>query len=108
MVKVGSMKRAKRFVVIAGILLLSAGSADAGLFGSRKAKPASESAPVSAMTLSAVEIEGSRVILRTSGAPAYTSYSPTPGVFVVDLTGTSRDAAVTIPATLPPAVTSIG
>ncbi len=107
MVKVGSMRRAKRFVVIAGILLLSVGSADAGLFGSRKAKSPSESAALSAMTLNAVEIDGSRVILRTSGAPAYTSYSPTPGVFVVDLTGTSRDAALTIPSTLPPAVTSI-
>ena len=107
MVKVRSMRRAKRFVVIAGILLLSAGSADAGLFGSRKAKSPAESASVRTMTLNAVEIDGSRVILRTSGAPAYTSYSPTPGVFVVDLTGTSRDAAVTIPPTLPPAVTSI-
>ncbi|HYR28723.1 MAG TPA: type IV pilus secretin PilQ, partial [Thermoanaerobaculia bacterium] len=96
----------KRYVVIAGILLVSVGSADAGLFG-RKAKAPAESAPVTAMTLNAVEIDGSRVILRTSGAPAYTSYSPTPGVFVVDLTGTSRDAAVSIPAALPPAVTSI-
>jgi type IV pilus assembly protein PilQ len=93
--------------VIAGILLLSVGSADAGLFGSRKAKSQAESAPAGVMTLRAVEIDGGRVILRTSGAPAYTSYSPTPGVFVVDLTGTSRDAAVVIPPTLPPAVTSI-
>ena len=107
MVKVGSMRRAKRFVVIAGILLLSVGSADAGLFGSRKAKSPEESAPASAMTLRAVEVDGARVILRTSGAPAYTSYSPTPGVFVVDLTGTSRDGAVAIPPTMPPAVTSI-
>lgn len=108
MVKVGSMTRAKRYVVIAGILLAGAGTADAGLFGSRKAsKTAAEAAPASVMTLSAVEIDGSRVILRTSGAPAYTSYSPAPGVFVVDLTGTSRDAAVSIPSTLPPAVASI-
>ena len=107
MVKVGSMRRAKRYVVIAGILLVSAGTADAGLFGSRKAKGAAENAAVSAISLLSVEVDGSRVILRTSGAPAYTSYSPTPGVFVVDLTGTARDAAVTIPQTLPPAVASI-
>jgi type IV pilus assembly protein PilQ len=107
MVKVGSMTRAKRYVVIAGILLVSVGTADAGLFGSRKAAKAPAETAAAAMTLNAVEIDGSRVILRTSGAPAYTSYSPTPGVFVVDLTGTSRDAAVTIPATLPPAVSSI-
>ena len=107
MVKVGSMRRAKRYVVIAGILLVGAGTADAGLFGSRKAKGAAESAAVSAISLTSVEVDGSRVILRTSGAPAYTSYSPTPGVFVVDLTGTGRDAAVSIPQTLPPAVASI-
>ena len=108
MVKVGSMRRAKRYVVIAGILVLSVGSADAGLFGSRKAKaPAETAAPAGVQTLQAVEIDGSRVILRTSGAPAYTSYSPTPGVFVVDLTGTSREAALAIPPALPPAVTSI-
>ena len=102
MVKVGSMRRAKRYLVIAGILLLSVGTADAGLFGSRKAKAPAETAAASAITLNAVEVDGSRVILRTSGAPAYTSYSPTPGVFVVDLTETARDAAVTIPQTLPP------
>lgn len=107
MVKVGSMRRAKRYVVIAGILLVSAGTADAGLFGSRKAKGAAESAAVSTISLTSVDVDGSRVILRTSGAPAYTSYSPTPGVFVVDLTGTGRDAAVTIPQALPPAVASI-
>src|SRR5688500_3770178 len=100
------MRRAKRYVVIAGILLLSVGCADAGLFGKRKSN-AAEPASVSAMTLQAVEVDGSRVILRTCGAPAYTSYSPTPGVFVVDLTGTSRDAALNIPAALPPAVLSI-
>ena len=107
MVKVGSMRRAKRYLVIAGILLLSVGAADAGLFGSRKAKAPAESAAATAMTLNAVEVDGSRVILRTSGAPAYTSYSPTPGVFVVDLTDTGRAASVVIPPTLPPAVTSI-
>lgn len=106
MVKVRSMTRAKRHLVIAGMLLLSVGTAEAGLFG-RKAKSPSESAAVSAMTLNSVDVDGSRVILRTSAAPAYTSYSPTPGVFVVDLTDTGRDAAVTVPAVLPPAVTSI-
>jgi len=59
------------------------------------------------MSLTAVEVDGSRVVLRTSGAPAYTSYSPSPGVFVVDLTSTNRDASVVVPATLPPAVASL-
>ena len=109
MVKVGSMSRAKRILLIGGVLLVSASAADARLWG-RKAKepaPATTVAVPSPIALGAVEVDGSRVILRTSGAPAYTSYSPSPGVFVVDLTSTGRDASVTIPATLPPAVLSL-
>jgi type IV pilus secretin PilQ/predicted competence protein len=110
MVKGTSMRRAKRILLVAGVLLLQASVAAAGLFGSRKAdapkKPA-ETASVSAIALHGVEVEGSRVLLRTTGAPAFTSYSPSPGVFIVDLTGTSRDSATVIPSELPPAVTSI-
>jgi type IV pilus assembly protein PilQ len=107
MVKVASMKRAKRILLTAGVLVLSVSTAEARIWGSRKAdKPASTPAP-SVIALSAIEVEGSRVLLRTNGAPAYTSYSPSPGVFVVDLTDTGRDAAITIPAVLPPAVASL-
>lgn len=108
MVKVASMKRAKRILLIGGVLVLSVSSADARIWGSRKADKPAVSAPAPSMiSLSAIEIEGSRVLLRTNGAPAYTSYSPSPGVFVVDLTDTGRDAAVAIPAVLPPAVASL-
>jgi type IV pilus secretin PilQ/predicted competence protein len=108
MVKVASMRRAKRILLISGVLLLSVSAADARLWGSRKAQAGAETAPVaSAVTLSAVEVDGSRILLRTSGAPAYTSYSPSPGVFVVDLTGTSRDAGVVIPESLPASIASI-
>lgn len=108
MVKVASMRRAKRILLSAGVLVLSVSTADAGIWGSRKAdKPAVGAPAASAIALSAIEIEGSRVLLRTNGAPAYTSYSPSPGVFVVDLTDTGRDSAVTIPAVLPPAVASL-
>jgi type IV pilus assembly protein PilQ len=107
MVKVGSMKRAKRILLIAGMLLIGA-TAEARLWGSRKAdKPAKADALPSAIALRSVEVEGSRVIFRTTGAPAYTSYSPSPGVFVIDLTGTSRESSLVLPATLPPAVASI-
>jgi type IV pilus assembly protein PilQ len=94
---------------MAGALLLTVSTAEAGLWGSKKApKAPAESAPMpSTMSLTTVEIEGSRVVLRTTGAPAYTSYSPSPGVFVVDLTGTSKDAGVSVPAALPPAVASL-
>jgi type IV pilus secretin PilQ/predicted competence protein len=106
MVKVGSLTRAKRILAVAGMLLLSV-SAYAGLWGSRKASKAEEAVTVPSITLTAVEIDGSRVLLRTNGAPAYTSYSPAPGVFVVDLTGTTRSAGVSVPPILPPAVKSI-
>jgi type IV pilus assembly protein PilQ len=108
MVKVASMRRAKRILLIAGVLVLGVGNADARIWGSRKAAQPAVNVPApSVIALSAIEIEGSRVLLRTNGAPAYTSYSPSPGVFVVDLTDTGRDAAVTIPSVLPPAVASL-
>jgi type IV pilus assembly protein PilQ len=108
MVKVGSMSRAKRILLIGGVLMVSVSAADARLWGSRKsAQPAAAATVQSAIALNGIETDGSRVILRTTGAPAYTSYSPSPGVFVIDLTGTSRDAAAVVPTTLPPAVVSV-
>lgn len=109
MVKVGSMSRARRILLMGGVLVLSVSAAEARLWGAKKAgeKPAAAAAVPAATVLSAVEVDGSRVVLRTTGAPAYTSYSPSPGVFVIDLTGTSRDAAVAVPSVLPPAVLSI-
>ena len=110
MVKGTSMRRARQILLVAGVLLISAGTADAGLFGSRKkAEPAANTteAAASVIALSSVEVDGSRVLLRTNGSPAFTSYSPSPGVFVVDLTGTSREAGATVPSTMPPAVSSI-
>lgn len=107
MLKVASMKRAKRILVVGGVLLVCAGTADAGIWGRNAQKPAETAPAASAITLGAVEVEGTRVVLRTSGAPAFTSYSPSPGVFVVDLTGTARGADLVIPATLPAVVVSI-
>lgn len=107
MVKVGSMRRAKRILLTAGMLLLCVSSAHAGWWGSRKAEKPAEATLAPAIALTALEVDGPRVVLRTSGAPAYTSYSPSPGVFVVDLTGTTRDASLAIPQIVPPAVTSI-
>jgi type IV pilus assembly protein PilQ len=102
------MSRAKRILLIGGVLVMSAGAAEARLWGRKAQQPAQATAAVpGAIVLGAVEVDGARVILRTSGAPAYTSYSPSPGVFVVDLTGTSRDAAAVVPATLPPSVLSV-
>jgi type IV pilus assembly protein PilQ len=103
------MKRTKRILLVAGVLLVQASIADAGLFGRKgdATKKVADAAPVSAIALSAVDVDGSRVLLRTNGAPAFTSYSPAPGVFIVDLTDTSRENSAVVPATLPPAVVSI-
>ncbi|HVS30318.1 MAG TPA: type IV pilus secretin PilQ [Thermoanaerobaculia bacterium] len=100
------MSRGNRILLITTVLLVTANGLSAGLW-SRRSKPAAASPAAEAMTLTAVEIDGSSVVLRTSGTPAYTSYSPAPDVFVVDLTGTTRPADLSIPATLPQAVTSI-
>jgi type IV pilus assembly protein PilQ len=108
MVKVASMRRAKRILLTAGVLLIGVGTADARIWGSRKAdKPAASAPAASTIVLNAIEIQGSRVLLHTTGSPAYTSYSPSPGTFIVDLTDTGRDAAVVVPSNLPGAVASI-
>jgi type IV pilus secretin PilQ/predicted competence protein len=111
MVRMGSMTRANRILLIAGLVVLSVGPTQAGLFGRRKAE-AKPAAPVAAavMTLNAVEIDASttpRLILRTSGSPVFNSYSPQPSQFVVDLTGASKAESLTTPSNLPPSVTSI-
>jgi type IV pilus assembly protein PilQ len=101
------MRRAKRILLVASMLLLVVSSLEASLFR-RKPKPAAETVPAaSAMSLTAIETDGPRVILRTSGAPAYTSYNPLPDVYIVDLTATTRPADLAIPSMLPPGIASV-
>jgi type IV pilus assembly protein PilQ len=110
MVKVGSMKRANRILVVATVVAaVGVSGANASLFRHRKAegKPAANTAAVAGATLNAIDVDGSRITLRTSATPAYTSYNPAPDVFVVDLTATSKGSALTIPSALPAGVTSI-
>jgi type IV pilus secretin PilQ/predicted competence protein len=111
MVKVGSrMKRANRILVVATVVAaVGASGANASLFGHRKAeaKPAANTAAVAGATLNAIDVDGSRIILRTSATPVYTSYNSAPDVFVVDLTATTKGSALTIPATLPAGVNSV-
>lgn len=106
--KVGSMTRGKRTLLVTATLLLVANGLFAGLWRSRKPQPSTQTAPAAAvMSLTGVDADSSRVTLHTSGTPAYTSYSPSPGVFIVDLTGATRAADVKIPATLPSPVSSV-
>lgn len=108
MVKVGSMKRAKRILLIASVLVVSFSGADASIFRHRKVEkqPVTASAETAPVSLIAIEVDSSRVLLQTSGNPAYTSYSPTPGVFVVDLTAT-KAPSLTIPTALPAGLISL-
>ena len=105
--KVGSMSRGKRILLVTTTLLLAAHGLSAGLWRSRKAQPAPEAAAAATMSLTSVDSDASRVLLHTSGTPVYTSYSPSPDVFVVDLTGTTRPADLSIPATLPAPIASV-
>lgn len=110
MVKVGSMKRANRMLVVAMVAAtVGVSAANASLFRHRKAegKAAADTAAVAGATLNAIDVDGSRITLRTSATPAYTSYNPAPDVFVVDLTATSKGSALAIPSTLPAGVTSV-
>jgi type IV pilus assembly protein PilQ len=105
--KVGSMRKGKRILLLTAVMLLAANGVQAGFWKSRKQEAAKPEPTASAMSLTAVELSSSRVTLRTSGTPAYTSYSPSPDVFVVDLTDTSRPAELEIPGELPNGVASI-
>ncbi len=107
MVKVGSMTRAKRILLMAFVVVMSLSTANASWFGRKAEAPKAAAPSVAATSLTAVEVDASRVVLRTSATPAYTSYSPAPDVFVVDLASTTKAATVAIPATLPAGVTSI-
>jgi type IV pilus assembly protein PilQ len=96
-------------VVTMVVATVGVSGANASLFKHRKAegKPAANTAAVAGATLNAIDVDGSRITLRTSATPAYTSYNPAPDVFVVDLTATSKGSALAIPATLPAGVTSV-
>src|ERR1700739_3406575 len=100
MVNVGNMRRARRILLIGSMVVLSVSSASASLWHRAPKKPDQAASPAAAMTLNAIEVgpASPQIILRTSAAPAFTSLSPTPDQFVVDLSGTAKDAALAIPA----------
>ena len=110
MVNVGNMRRARRILLIGSMVVLSVSSASASLWRHRAPKkPEQAASPAAAMTLNAIEVgsASSQIVLRTSAAPAFTSLSPTPDQFVVDLSGTAKGAALAIPAQLPANVSAI-
>ncbi|HEY4639983.1 MAG TPA: type IV pilus secretin PilQ [Thermoanaerobaculia bacterium] len=111
------MRRANRFLLTAGLLAIVASGADASLWHHKKgdtpapaaaAESASAvSADPAAMSLTGIELDGVHVVLHTTGTPAYTSYSPSPDVFVVDLSSTGKGAELKVPTTYPNGIASI-
>jgi type IV pilus assembly protein PilQ len=115
MVNIRRKTRAKLILMLTGMLLAVVTSAQAA-FWKRGAAAAKAPAPAAAaataaagMSLTAIEVETSpaRIILRTTASPVYTSYSPIPDLFVIDLTGASKGASVAIPSAMPPSVGSV-
>src|SRR4051812_36335289 len=115
MVNVRRKTRA-RLILLIGMLVAGVTSAHASFWKrGGAAKPAASpsaasSAPVAGMSLTALDVESTpspRLILRTTASPVYTSYSPIPDLFVIDLTGASKAASLAIPSALPASVSAI-
>jgi type IV pilus assembly protein PilQ len=115
MVNVRRKTRAKLILLLTGMLLAAVTSAQAAFWkrgaASKAPAPAAAASSVSAgMSLTAIDVESSpspRIILRTTASPVYTSYSPMPDLFVIDLTGASKAASLVIPSAVPPSVGSV-
>ncbi|MEA2415781.1 MAG: type pilus assembly protein PilQ, partial [Thermoanaerobaculia bacterium] len=116
MVNLRRKTRAKLILLLTGMLVAGVTSAQAAFWkrGGAAAKapaPAAAESSVSAgMSLTAIDVESSpspRIILRTTASPVYTSYSPMPDLFVIDLTGASKAASLVIPSAVPPSVGSV-
>jgi type IV pilus assembly protein PilQ len=114
MVNVRRKTRAKLILLLTGMLVAGVTSAQAAFWkrGAASKAPAPAAAASSAfagMSLTAIDVETSpsRIILRTTASPVYTSYSPMPDLFVIDLTGASKAASLVIPSAVPPSVGSV-
>ncbi len=57
--------------------------------------------------LRAESLPAPRLVLQTTGAPAYTSYSPQPDVFVLDLPRTTKAFNLALPTNLPSYIASV-
>jgi type IV pilus assembly protein PilQ len=108
------MTRAKLILLITGMLVANVTGASAAFWKRNTAAKAPSEAATAAtptgMLLTAIDIESApvpRLILRTTSSPVYTSYSPMPDVFVIDLTGASKAASLVIPSIFPSAIGSV-
>lgn len=115
MVKDGRMMKNLHLLLWASLLLagVACSSTPAGEAAARPvAVVPSEGAVASfdAASLTEVAFQGDsapRLVLKTTENPVYTSYSPQPDVFVVDLPRTSRDRSLTLPTEYPAGISSV-
>jgi len=110
MVNVGGKMKTLRLLLAASLLVVGFACASGG---PETVKPQA-SAPLLENTISPAALVGmrmetspSRLILQTSGSPAYTSYNPQPDVFVIDLPATSKANGLVVPSDLPSFVASV-
>jgi len=96
-------------MLVAGVTSAQAAFWKRGAASKAPAPAAAASSASAGMSLTAVDVETSpsRIILRTTASPVYTSYSPMPDLFVIDLTGASKGASIVIPSAVPPSVGSV-
>jgi type IV pilus secretin PilQ/predicted competence protein len=117
MVKVGRMKIGTN-LVFGGLLVFAAGCSTVAQNDSRgstgrvnntsTAEARSDEGRAMLLEMRGETVPSPRLVLRTSaGSPAFTSYSPQPDVFVVDLAQTTKGPAIDLPTNLPPHVASI-
>lgn len=59
------------------------------------------------LMLEKIEADSNTLILQTNVSPAFSSYSPQPGVYVVDLPQAGKRTDVSVPSKLPDAVLSV-
>ena len=114
MVKVGSMKTKLHLLLVVGVIavgLRCASSAAPKQAGSEGTTPSAVPAGANGeATLTGLEFEATptpRLVLHTTGKPAYTSYSPHPDVFVIDLPKTSKTDQLALASTFPAPIVSV-
>jgi type IV pilus secretin PilQ/predicted competence protein len=111
MVKVGRMKKNVKVILCGGLITMIACSGAFAAQRKRASVPQVESSRTGAepmlLDMRAESQPESRLVLRTSGSPAFSSYSPQPDVYVVDLAQTTKSNAVAVPSNLPSFVASM-
>jgi type IV pilus assembly protein PilQ len=107
------MTRAKLILLITGMLVANVTGAHASFWkrsSAAKAPSQAANAAPTGMLLTAIDVEmtpSPRLVLRTTASPVYTSYSPMPDVFVIDLTGASKASSLVIPSMVPSSLGSV-